>query len=62
MFHGLAILLMGGILSGGSWGDGSDAVLVGQCQVDISLRKCGVGPGDVILGGMGPDDIRPSNY
>ena len=30
----------------GEWGA---AVLVGQCQVDISLEKCGVGPGDVIL-------------
>ena len=53
MFHGLAMLLIGGMLGIGEWmkemGKWGVAVLIGQCRVDISLGKCGVGPGDVIL-------------
>ena len=55
VFHGLAMLLMGGMLGIGEWskemgnGEWGIAVLVGQCWVDISLGLSGVGPGDVIL-------------
>ena len=52
MFHGLAMLLIGGMLGFGEGegnGDWGMTILVGQCRVDISLGKSGVGPGDVIL-------------
>ena len=53
MFHGLAMLLIGGMLGIGEWmkemGKWGVAVPVGQYRVDISLGRCGVGPGDVIL-------------
>ena len=55
MFHGLAMLLIGGMLGIGEWmkemgnGERVVVVLLGWCRVDISLGLCGVGPGDVIL-------------